>query len=82
VSVIFDYYLLICVLNVLVFFCFFPCMQEFERANTQRVRQLFNSVDELLYERSVSSPSESLQEECEEWNGHTPHLRYSSFEQR
>lgn len=57
-------------------------MQEFERANTQRVRQLFNSVDELLYERRVSSRSESLQEECEEWNGHTPHLRYSSFEQR
>ncbi|KAK7141488.1 hypothetical protein R3I93_015587 [Phoxinus phoxinus] len=48
---------------------------EFERANTQRVRQLFNSVDELLYERRVSSRSESLQEECEEWNGHTPHLR-------
>uniref|UniRef100_A0A8C2Q0Z2 Family with sequence similarity 149 member A n=1 Tax=Cyprinus carpio TaxID=7962 RepID=A0A8C2Q0Z2_CYPCA len=48
---------------------------EFERANTQRVRQLFNSVDELLYEGRVSSRSESLQEECEEWNGHTPHLR-------
>ncbi|XDV37134.1 hypothetical protein PO909_006787 [Leuciscus waleckii] len=48
---------------------------EFERANTQRVRQLFNSVDELLYERRGSSRSESLQEECEEWNGHTPHLR-------
>ncbi len=55
------------------------CVQEFERANTQRVRQLFNSVDELLYEGRVSSRSESLQEECEEWNGHTPHLRYSSF---
>ncbi|XP_050983954.1 LOW QUALITY PROTEIN: protein FAM149A [Labeo rohita] len=48
---------------------------EFERVNTQRVRQLFNSVDELLYEGRVSSRSESLQEECEEWNGHTPHLR-------
>ncbi|KAK9963026.1 hypothetical protein ABG768_006249 [Culter alburnus] len=48
---------------------------EFERANTQHVRQLFNSVDELLYEGRVSSRSESLQEECEEWNGHTPHLR-------
>ncbi|XP_043112787.1 protein FAM149A isoform X2 [Puntigrus tetrazona] len=48
---------------------------EFERANTQRVRQLFNSVDELLYEGRVSSRLESLQEECEEWNGHTPHLR-------
>ncbi|XP_067312719.1 protein FAM149A [Pseudorasbora parva] len=48
---------------------------EFERANTQRVHQLFNSVDELLYEGRVSSRSESLQEECEEWNRHTPHLR-------
>lgn len=57
----------------------FACVQEFERANTQRVHQLFNSVDELLYEGRVSSRSESLQEECEEWNGHTPHLRYSSF---
>nr|XP_055033557.1 protein FAM149A isoform X1 [Misgurnus anguillicaudatus] len=48
---------------------------EFERVNTQRVRQLFNSVDELLYEGRVTSRSESLQEECEEWNSHTPHLR-------
>lgn len=51
------------------------CVQDFERANTQRVRQLFNSVDELLYEGRVSSRSESLQDECEEWNSHTPHLR-------
>ncbi|XP_051945164.1 protein FAM149A isoform X2 [Xyrauchen texanus] len=47
---------------------------EFERVNTQHVHRLFNSVDELLYEGRVSS-SESLQEECEEWNRHTPHLR-------
>lgn len=50
-------------------------VQDFERANTQRVRQLFNSVDELLYEGTVSSRSESLQDECEEWNSRTPHLR-------
>ncbi|XP_030621433.1 protein FAM149A [Chanos chanos] len=48
---------------------------EFDRANTQRVRQLFCDVDELLYEGKVSSNSEGLQEECEEWNGHSPHLR-------
>ncbi|KAI7802036.1 putative protein FAM149A [Triplophysa rosa] len=48
---------------------------DFERANTQRVCQLFNSVDELLYEGRVSSHSESLQDECEEWNSRTPHLR-------
>ncbi|TRY56533.1 hypothetical protein DNTS_022790 [Danionella cerebrum] len=48
---------------------------EFEQVNTQHVRQLFNSVDELLYEGRVSRRSEALLEECEEWNGHTPHLR-------
>ncbi|KAA0709317.1 Protein FAM149A [Triplophysa tibetana] len=48
---------------------------DFERANTQRVCLLFNSVDELLYEGKVSSRSESLQDECQEWNSRTPHLR-------
>lgn len=67
----------LCALNGLLFGL--SCVQEFERVNTQRVRQLFNSVDELLYEGRVSSRSESLQEECEEWNGHTPHLRCSYF---
>ncbi|XP_056626111.1 protein FAM149A [Triplophysa dalaica] len=48
---------------------------DYELANTQRVCQLFNSVDELLYEGKVSSRSESLQDECQEWNSRTPHLR-------
>ncbi|KAL0973929.1 hypothetical protein UPYG_G00213090 [Umbra pygmaea] len=48
---------------------------EFDRENTQRVRQLFSEVDELLYEGSVSSSSVGLQEECREWNAHSPHLR-------
>ncbi|KAL2077678.1 hypothetical protein ACEWY4_027182 [Coilia grayii] len=48
---------------------------EFDRVNTQRVRQLFCAVDELLYEGKLSSRSEGLQEECRAWNGHSPHLR-------
>ncbi|XP_028816730.1 protein FAM149A [Denticeps clupeoides] len=48
---------------------------EFDRANTQHVRQLFCDVDELLYEGKVSSHSEGLWTECQEWNGHSPHLR-------
>ncbi|XP_070994572.1 protein FAM149A isoform X2 [Oncorhynchus clarkii lewisi] len=48
---------------------------EFDRVNTQHVRQLFSDVDELLYEGRVNSSSLGLQEECQEWNGHSPHLR-------
>ncbi|XP_066505777.1 protein FAM149A [Hoplias malabaricus] len=48
---------------------------EFDRANTQHVRQLFSALDELLYEGKLSSKSETLQKECEEWNKHSPHLR-------
>lgn len=52
-------------------------MQEFDRENTQHVRQLFSALDELLYEGKVCSKSESLRKECEEWNTHSPHLRYT-----
>ncbi|KAL6480301.1 hypothetical protein MHYP_G00113340 [Metynnis hypsauchen] len=48
---------------------------EFDRANTQHVRQLFSALDELLYEGKLSSKSEALQKECEEWNTHSPHIR-------
>ncbi|XP_060782942.1 protein FAM149A [Neoarius graeffei] len=48
---------------------------EFDRENTQHVRQLFSALDELLYEGKVCSKSESLRRECEEWNTHSPHLR-------
>ncbi|XP_060741108.1 protein FAM149A isoform X2 [Tachysurus vachellii] len=48
---------------------------EFDRENTQHVRQLFSALDELLYEGKVCSKSESLRKECEEWNTHSPHLR-------
>ncbi|XP_022539926.2 protein FAM149A [Astyanax mexicanus] len=48
---------------------------EFDRVNTRRVRQLFSALDDLLYEGKLSSKSETLQKECEEWNTHSPHLR-------
>ncbi|KAI4897255.1 hypothetical protein NFI96_024621 [Prochilodus magdalenae] len=48
---------------------------EFDRANTQHVRQLFSALDDLLYEGKLSSKSKALQKECEEWNTHSPHLR-------
>ncbi|XP_053486696.1 protein FAM149A [Ictalurus furcatus] len=48
---------------------------EFDRENTQHVRQLFSALDELLYEGKMCSKSESLRKECEEWNTHSPHLR-------
>ncbi|KAJ8269689.1 hypothetical protein COCON_G00122960 [Conger conger] len=48
---------------------------EFDRVNTQRVCQLFSDVDELLYEGRQSGSAAALQEECREWNGHSPHLR-------
>ncbi|XP_048088148.1 protein FAM149A [Alosa alosa] len=51
------------------------CLQEFDRVNTQRVHQLFCALDELLYEGKVSGRSQGLQDECQAWNGHSPHLR-------
>ncbi|KAL7885802.1 hypothetical protein AOLI_G00060970 [Acnodon oligacanthus] len=48
---------------------------EFDRANTQHVGQLFSALDELLYEGKLCSKSEALQKECEEWNTHSPHIR-------
>ncbi|KAK6298190.1 hypothetical protein J4Q44_G00312450 [Coregonus suidteri] len=54
---------------------------EFDRVNTQRVHQLFSDVDELLYEGRVNSSSSLLlQEECQEWNGHSPHLRILGYQ--
>ncbi|KAJ8416526.1 hypothetical protein AAFF_G00358140 [Aldrovandia affinis] len=48
---------------------------EFDRVNTQRVCQLFSDVDELLYEGKLNSRTQTLLDECREWNGHSPHLR-------
>ncbi|KAM4674753.1 protein FAM149A [Amazona ochrocephala] len=48
---------------------------EFDKANTQRVHQLFWEIDEMLFEGRVTSRTESLQAECADWVEQFPHLR-------
>ncbi|XP_029875412.1 protein FAM149A isoform X2 [Aquila chrysaetos chrysaetos] len=48
---------------------------EFDKANTQRVHQLFWEIDELLFEGKVTSQTQSLQAECADWVEQFPHLR-------
>ncbi|NXV76994.1 F149A protein, partial [Atlantisia rogersi] len=48
---------------------------EFDKANTQRVQQLFWEVDEMLFEGKVTSQTQSLQAECADWVELFPHLR-------
>ncbi|NWY61889.1 F149A protein, partial [Chionis minor] len=48
---------------------------EFDKANTQRVNQLFWEIDEMLFEGKVTSQSQSLQAECADWVEQFPHLR-------
>uniref|UniRef100_A0A8C5T843 Family with sequence similarity 149 member A n=1 Tax=Malurus cyaneus samueli TaxID=2593467 RepID=A0A8C5T843_9PASS len=48
---------------------------EFDKANTQRVQQLFWEIDEMLFEGKVSSQTENLQAECADWVEQFPHLR-------
>ncbi|XP_020657858.3 protein FAM149A isoform X2 [Pogona vitticeps] len=48
---------------------------EFDKVNTQRVHQLFWDVDEMLFEGKVSSQTENLKAECEDWTTRSLHLR-------
>ncbi|XP_016849534.1 protein FAM149A isoform X1 [Anolis carolinensis] len=48
---------------------------EFDKANTQRVHQLFCNVDEMLFEGKVSSETENLKAECKDWTNRSLHLR-------
>ncbi|NXB35799.1 F149A protein, partial [Eulacestoma nigropectus] len=48
---------------------------EFDKANTQRVRQLFWEIDEMLFEGKVTSQTENLQAECADWVEQFPHIR-------
>ncbi|NXC35173.1 F149A protein, partial [Campylorhamphus procurvoides] len=48
---------------------------EFDKANTQRMHQLFWEIDEMLFEGKVTSQTQSLQGECADWVERFPHLR-------
>ncbi|NXY24211.1 F149A protein, partial [Atrichornis clamosus] len=48
---------------------------EFDKANTERVNQLFWEIDEMLFEGKVTSQTQNLQAECADWVEQFPHLR-------
>uniref|UniRef100_A0A8B7WJF3 Protein FAM149A n=1 Tax=Castor canadensis TaxID=51338 RepID=A0A8B7WJF3_CASCN len=48
---------------------------EFDRANAQKVQQLFCEVEEMLFEGKVSAENQNLLAECREWARRSRHLR-------
>ncbi|XP_073910890.1 protein FAM149A isoform X2 [Castor canadensis] len=48
---------------------------EFDRANAQKVQQLFCEVEEMLFEGKVSAENQNLLAECREWARRSHHLR-------
>ncbi|XP_041607803.1 protein FAM149A isoform X1 [Vulpes lagopus] len=48
---------------------------EFDKANAQKVQQLFWEVEEMLFEGKVSPQTQNLVAECSEWARRSLHLR-------
>ncbi|XP_037687115.1 protein FAM149A isoform X2 [Choloepus didactylus] len=48
---------------------------EFDKANAQKVKQLFWEVEEMLFEGKVSPQTQNLLAECSEWSRRSLHLR-------
>ncbi|XP_043827144.1 protein FAM149A [Dromiciops gliroides] len=48
---------------------------EYDKATTLKVQQLFQKVDEMLFEGKISPHCKNLQAECEEWTRRSLHLR-------
>ncbi|XP_072347437.1 primary cilium assembly protein FAM149B1-like, partial [Scyliorhinus torazame] len=48
---------------------------EFEKATSQQVQQMFYEIDELLFEERKCARVQMLEKECQEWKCSFPHFR-------